>query len=276
MAELAVPRNPFATILERIQWFGVPQPVADDGFQAESAMRDDAPGADSGRMATSQALNGKSRERCAVSLREQMEQIYRDLPLESIPWNSSAPPSLLVEAVETGRIKPCRAVDLGCGVGNYAVWLAGQGFDVTGIDFSQHAIKHANDLATRKGVSCRFVVADLLGDLKEFHASFDLAYDWELLHHIFPEDRPRYLQNVHRILRPKGTYFSVCFSEKDADFGGEGKVRDTPLSTTLYFSTEEELRKLFDPHFLVLELNTVEIPGKHRPHMANVAWLERK
>jgi SAM-dependent methyltransferase len=215
-------------------------------------------------------------EKSGMNLREQMEQIYRDIPLDSIPWISSEPPGLLVRAVETGKVKPCKAVDLGCGAGHYAVWLAQQSFDVIGIDISRHAIKHAADLAARKGVSCRFVVGDLLGDVKKYYASFEFAYDWELLHHIFPEDRPHYVKNVHNLLRPNGKYFSLCFSERDAEFGGKGKYRRTPLGTTLYFSSEEELRELFEPFFHILELSTLEIPGKHKPHMANAVWLERR
>lgn len=211
-----------------------------------------------------------------MNLREQMERIYKDIPLEQIPWNLSEPPRLLVDAVRAGKIKPCKVLDLGCGAGNYSVWLARQGFDVTGIDISREAIRHATDLAARTGASCRFVVADLLGELTEFHDSFDLAFDWELLHHIFPGDRPRYVQNVHRVLRPQGMYFSLCFSEADTAFGGAGKYRNTPLGTTLYFSSEQELRDLFAPFFEVLELKTVEIQGKHGPHMANAAWLQRQ
>lgn len=211
-----------------------------------------------------------------MDLREQMEQIYRDIPLENIPWNLSEPPPLLTEIVETKKIKPCKAVDLGCGVGNYAIWLASKGFEVTGIDLSPQAIKHAMILAASKEVSCHFVVADLLGDLKKYYSSFDLAYDWEVLHHIFPEDRERYLQNVRNLLRSNGRYFSICFSEKDPGFGGAGKYRKTPLGTTLYFSSEDELRKLFDPLFNILELSTVEIPGKYGPHIANAALLRRR
>lgn len=211
-----------------------------------------------------------------MNIREQMERVYSDIPLENIPWNMSEPPQMLVEAVESGKIKPCRVVDLGCGAGNYSVWLAEHRFEVTGLDISRQAIKFADELAARKKVLCTFTACDLLGDLTEFEGDFDLALDWEVLHHIFPEDRSHYVKNVHSLLRPGGVYFSVCFSESDASFGGEGKFRETPLGTTLYFSSEEELRDLLVPSFDILELNIVEIPGKRGPHMVNVIWAERK
>ena len=211
-----------------------------------------------------------------MKLHKQMERIYRGIPPENIPWNMPKPPALLVEAVETGKIKPCKGVDLGCGTGSYAVWMAQNGFDMTGIDFSEQAVRLAEELAKSKDVSCRFVAVDLLGDLKEFHGSFGFAYDWELMHHIFPKDRRKYVQNVHHILRPGGKYLSVAFSVKDPEFGGKGKFRKTPLGTTLYFSSEKELLRLYDPLFNVLELTTIEIAGKYGPHMAYIAWLQRK
>ena len=209
-------------------------------------------------------------------IREQMEQIYSNIPPANIPWNIMDPPELLVKAVETGKIKPCKAADLGCGAGNYSVWLAQQGFNVTGFDISENAIKHAQNLAMKKGMSCHFIATDLTGDLKLYNENFDFAFDWEVLHHVFPEDRQHYLKNVHDILRSTGKYLSVCFSEKDPDFGGEGKYRKTPLGTTLYFSSENELIESYKPYFKILELQTHEISGKYGPHMANVAWLECK
>lgn len=210
------------------------------------------------------------------NVREQMDQIYRDVPLARIPWNLEQPASLLASAVETGKIKPCKTVDLGCGAGNYAVWLAGKGFDVTGIDISPQAIEHATNLAASRKVSCRFIVLDLLGDLSAVPERFDFAYDWELLHHIFPEDRERYVQNVQTLISPRGTYFSLCFSEADKSFGGKGKYRKTTLGTTLYFSSESELRKLFESAFAVRDLRTAEIAGKFSSHFVIAAWMKRK
>ena len=119
-------------------------------------------------------------------------------------------------------------------------------------------------------------MADVLGDLAEVRGPFDFAYDWELLHHIFPSDRKRYVGNVHRLLGPEGRYLSVCFSEKSPHFGGIGKYRRTPLGTVLYFSSEEEMVSLFQPMFEIKELKTVDIPGKVAVHKAIYAFMTKR
>jgi SAM-dependent methyltransferase len=87
---------------------------------------------------------------------------------------------------------------------------------VTGVDISPSAIALAEANAKQKGVACRFLVADVLGGLPELAETFEFAYDWSLLHHVFPLDRTRYAETVHRLLVQGGKYLSVCFSEKDA------------------------------------------------------------
>jgi SAM-dependent methyltransferase len=205
-----------------------------------------------------------------------MDEIYRNRALEEIPWIVEKPPEVLVDLIDSGIIRPCKAVDLGCGTGNYAIYLAGRGFQVTGIDISPTAVGIARENAKGKGARCDFIAADVLGDLDEVGGTFDFAYDWELLHHIFPEQRAKYVENVSRLLSPDGRYLSVCFSEKSTQFGGSGKYRETPLGTVLYFSTETELRNLFELHFRVLELKTIQISGKSAPHLAVYAFMEKR
>jgi len=206
----------------------------------------------------------------------EIDEIYRNTPLEEIPWNIEAPPEALVELIQSGKVQPCKALDLGCGAGNHAIYLASLGFDVTGIDISPAAIKIAQEQAEKKGVKCNFLTADVLGELEEVTQTFGFAYDWELLHHIFPDRRKRYLENVYRLLGSRGKYLSVCFSEQDPEFGGAGKYRKTPLGTVLYFSSEDESRKLFERRFRIKELKTIEISGKFARHLANYAFMERR
>jgi len=205
-----------------------------------------------------------------------MDDIYRKLSPEQIPWNVEEPPDELVALLDTGIVRPCRAVEFGCGLGNYTRYLAGRGFDVTGVDISPTAVAYAREQAGKKGVACRFIAADVLGDLKDVDGTFGFAFDWELLHHLFPEQRKKYVENVLRKLAPGGSYLSLCFSEQDPQFGGTGKYRTTRLGTVLYFSSEEELRELFEPYFRVEELKTVQVKGKPGDHSAVYAFMQKR
>ena len=174
-------------------------------------------------------------------LKDQMDQIYTTMSLEKIPWNMPLPPDILVNLVEKNRIEPCKIIDLGCGAGNYVLYLATKGFDATGLDISESAIKIANESALSKGVQCNFIVGNVIEFNFETLELFDCAYDWEVLHHVFPEDREKYASNVAKLLKPNGQYMSVCFSEDSPQFGGKGKYRKTPINTELYFSSEAEM-----------------------------------
>lgn len=205
-----------------------------------------------------------------------MDNIYKKMSEEKIPWVLDEAPDLLKDLIDKGTIKPCKAIDLGCGVGIYVIYLAKSGFDVTGVDISPESIKIAREKARREEVNCNFIVADVLGDIdKKTDTTFDLAYDWELLHHIFPEDRDRYVKNVYKLLNPGGKYISVCFNEDDQAFGSPKKYRKTNIGTILYFSSEDELKRLFWRYFRILEIKKVKIKGKFGDHIVNYAFMER-
>ena len=205
-----------------------------------------------------------------------MDEVYKNMSLEEIPWNIETPPEPLVKLVDSGKVQPCKTIDMGCGAGNYAVYLAERGFEVTGVDFSQTAIRIARENAAKKGVKCNFFVADVVEGLDKVNQTWDFVYDWGLLHHILPEQRQKYVENVRRILNPGGRYLSVCFSREDTGFGGSGKFRKTSLGSILYFSSEDELRELFKSYFQVIDLRTIKISGKFESHIFNYIFMERK
>jgi 2-polyprenyl-3-methyl-5-hydroxy-6-metoxy-1,4-benzoquinol methylase len=120
-----------------------------------------------------------------------INEVYKNTPLEDIPWNRKQPPELLVELVKTGQIQQCKAVDLGCGAGNYIIYLAQNGFEATGIDKSPAAIDIAHKNAKTKNVKCDFIVADIVNGLDKEKQKWDFAYDWGVLHHILPEQRKK-------------------------------------------------------------------------------------
>jgi 2-polyprenyl-3-methyl-5-hydroxy-6-metoxy-1,4-benzoquinol methylase len=71
------------------------------------------------------------------------------------PWDIG-PRRELVELVESGRLKPCRAIDLGSGTASNCVFLAQHGFEVTGVDFAQAAIDLGNRRAAEAKVCVNF------------------------------------------------------------------------------------------------------------------------
>jgi SAM-dependent methyltransferase len=63
---------------------------------------------------------------------------------------------------EVSDLPPGRALDLACGEGQNGIWLASRGWDVTGVDYSDVAIRKATARAARDGIDARFVCADLV------------------------------------------------------------------------------------------------------------------
>ena len=114
----------------------------------------------------------------------------------------------------------------------------------------------------------------MLSDPDGLEGPFDFAFEWEVLHHVFPEQREAYTDIVHRLLAPGGHYLSLCFSDRDP-WPGEGKYRTTKLGTVLYLSDENELRKLFNRRFRILTFETIQVRGKFAPHTAHYALLEK-
>jgi SAM-dependent methyltransferase len=90
---------------------------------------------------------------------------------DELVW-SAQPNRFLVAEVET--LPPGRALDLACGEGRNAVWLAERGWDVTGVDFSNAGIDKARRLAEARGVSAQWEVADVT-EYAPAPESFDLV-----------------------------------------------------------------------------------------------------
>jgi SAM-dependent methyltransferase len=119
---------------------------------------------------------------------------------------SGAPNAVLVD--ETSELRPGVALDLGCGEGADAVWLAGRGWKVTGVDISTVALERAARRADAAGVAGR--VTWQRHDLDESFpdGSFDLVTA-HYLHSPLPTRRAVALQKAARAAAPGGTLLVV-------------------------------------------------------------------
>ncbi len=79
-----------------------------------------------------------------------------------LPWDTGKPDEHLVRVVDEYNIRPCRALEIGCGTGTNAIWLARRGFEVTGVDIAPTAITSARQKAEAAGVEVAFVTGDIL------------------------------------------------------------------------------------------------------------------
>lgn len=119
----------------------------------------------------------------------------------------------LAELVESGRIRPGRAIDLGCGVGREAIFLAERGFEVTGVDISPTAIGMAKQAAADAGVDVDFLVDDLTG-LTKVSGTYDLIVDVGAFNDLNATQRDAYLREVLPLGAARSTFFLMCFQNK--------------------------------------------------------------
>ncbi|MCC7358648.1 MAG: class I SAM-dependent methyltransferase [Anaerolineales bacterium] len=120
------------------------------------------------------------------------------------PWDLG-PRKELVEVVENGRIKPCKAIDLGCGTASNAIFLAQHGFDVTGTDYSPAAIALGQKRGAQAGVTVNWIEDDLT-HLQRVRGQFDFLVDWGVYDDLSLPDRQAYRRNVLPLTHAKSRF----------------------------------------------------------------------
>ncbi len=144
--------------------------------------------------------------------------------LKKTPWDTGITPPEIVAMIDSGKVSIGRALDLGCGTGTNAIYLAQKGFAVTGIDISRRAIS----LAKRKARSAELTdrVRFECGDVTLMRRwatgqSIDFAYDIGCFHNLNSEARARYVAALTAVLKSGAIYMLYAF-EPDADGRGVG------------------------------------------------------
>jgi SAM-dependent methyltransferase len=132
-------------------------------------------------------------------------------PMTTPPWDTKAPSESVI-AWQTGGWVHGDVLDIGCGLGDNAVYLARNGHTVTGLDISPTALKTAEQRAKDAGVDVKFAVADST-KLDGYTDAFDTVIDSGLFHSLDDNGRRSYAAAVHRATRPGATLLLSCFSD---------------------------------------------------------------
>jgi len=153
-------------------------------------------------------------------------------PPAGIPWDIGQAQPRLMELEALGAITG-EVLDMGCGLGDNAIFLASRGHSVTGLDASAAAIERAATRAAQAGVQLTFSVADAT-DLTGYDGRFDTVIDSALYHCLDDNGRRSYAAALHRVTRPGARLHLFCFSDGNvngviAPMGAvpEANIRDT-------------------------------------------------
>ncbi len=171
------------------------------------------------------------------------------------PWDIDHPQGVVIELNEGGELTG-RILDVGCGTGENAIYLASRGSDVVGIDFTQRAIEIAQVKAFEKKVDIQFMVGDVLElDYHFYEADFDGVLDSGLFHTLTDEERPLYVEQVAKVLKPGGLFHMLCFSVKQPGLTGPRRMSTKEIT--------ESFQKQFHINYIrdVVYESNVHDPG---------------
>jgi cyclopropane fatty-acyl-phospholipid synthase-like methyltransferase len=150
------------------------------------------------------------------------------------PWDNDEVPHELVALVEgDNALSPGRALDLGCGTGTQAVYLARHGWHVTALDVVDRALRRARARGAAAGVEVEWVHHDV-GRLSErgLEPGVTMVLDRGCYHGLSKASREGYARGVEAVAAPGTTLLLMSFAPNRKPFGPSG-------------ATEAELRDRF-------------------------------
>jgi SAM-dependent methyltransferase len=167
------------------------------------------------------------------------DNAYADTPP---PWDIGRPQGEIVRLAKKGAIKG-RVLDVGCGTGENALYLAEQGLEVWGVDGAPQAIEQARAKAQERGLGVRFVVGYALeldrlasrsavGEVDEPEQrgpQFDTAIDSGMFHSFADEERRAFERSLASVLVPGGTFYLLCWSEHAPGTWGPRRVTQAEI-----------------------------------------------
>lgn len=176
-------------------------------------------------------------------------------------------------ASEISELSPGRALDVACGEGRNAIWLAGRGWHVVGVDFSERGLARAAELASRAGVADRvdFRRADVVNEALPA-GSFDAV----IVAYLQLADGPRRaaLRNAAAAVAPGGTLLVVGHDTTNLTEGVGG-----PQDAEVLFSPQDVVADVADlTEFAVQKAERVRrpVPGAARDAIDALVRLRRE
>ena len=178
------------------------------------------------------------------------------------PWDIGRPQAEIVALAEAGLIAGS-VLDIGCGTGENALYLAGLGHPVFGLDGSATAIEQARSKAAERRLPVQFHLWDAL-ELGRLRKSFETVIDVGLFHVFAREEQRRYAEALAEVTAPGSDLFVLCFSTEEPPGPGPRRI------------DEYELREAFRSIFAVMDVKPARFERRGQdPARALLARLTR-
>lgn len=179
-------------------------------------------------------------------------------------WDTGLVEPDLTRLVKEKVVKPCSALEIGCGSGVDAVFLAKSGFEVTAVDSSAMAIDRAHSRARKANVLLRIVYDDIF-KFVQHTKSFDFVYDIGFYHFIRKTNLAHYLDMLWKVTHRGSLYFTLVGSDEE-EFEGPAEFQKF-LPTVSRDDIFNELGGLFEE----VEIRPGTIFSRFRPE-PHKAW----
>jgi cyclopropane fatty-acyl-phospholipid synthase-like methyltransferase len=139
-------------------------------------------------------------ESAAPSTSKEFDKVYNSAFAHWV-WSDIRIPTELKELVATHQ--PKTSLELGCGLGRFSSYMANEGIEATGVDFSEIAIKKANERIENDTSKPTLMVGDVT-QLSMLSDTFDVIFDVGCFHCLNEEAQQKYLNEAHRLLNTNG------------------------------------------------------------------------
>lgn len=139
---------------------------------------------------------------------------HASFEVDCVPWDIGAPQPALVETERSGQIRS-EVLDIGCGPGDNALFLADRGYRVVALDGAPTVIEQARS-RTQPGQNVEFAVGDATR-LAGYEGWFSTVVDSALYHCLTEEQQADYLAAIHRATVPGAVLHLMCFSDAVPD-----------------------------------------------------------
>ncbi|MCQ4923612.1 class I SAM-dependent methyltransferase [Tissierella carlieri] len=198
------------------------------------------------------------------------EERYKKIHGEGLLWFSKEPTPELISWIEYYDISVDDEIcEVGCGEGRDALYLAEQGYKITGVDISEEAIKKCEELSKERRVNVNWIVSDALQLNEKLKKHYDWIYSVGTLHMLVEdEDRKRFLNTINSLLNPKGKLLLISM--------GDGEIeRKTEIETA--FDLQERSHMKSGKTFEVASTSYRAINWKnHREELEDAGFIVEK